>query len=252
APLKGIVHAAGVIDDAAITELTWKRVEAVLAPKVSGAWNLHQATAQSALDFFVLFSSTASLIGAFGQTAYAAGNAYLDALARQRRARGLTALSVNWGPWAGDGLAASLGASARGRLEDLGVRMIEPDAALDALEALMARQAVQAAVLDVDWARLGRHVTRRGSLSFLDRVLPRRPEPGVAGATSAIGVEDVRSLAAAVMRMTVAEVEPYRGFTEMGMDSVMALEFVARLRALAGCDVPSTLIFKYPTPAEVA
>jgi acyl transferase domain-containing protein/acyl carrier protein len=254
APLKGIVHAAGVVDDAPVGALTWPRVEAVLAPKVSGAWNLHEATEHRALDFFVLFSSTASLIGAFGQTAYAAGNAYLDALAQQRRALGLSALSVNWGPWAGAGLAAALDDAARARLRALGVGAIDPDAALDALEALMAGDVTQAAVLDIDWMRLGRQIARPGSIAFLRDVLPHREPPTAVEmpAAGGIGLEDVRRIAAGVMRTTIAEVEPFRGFTEMGMDSVMALEFVAQLRPLAGRDLPSTLIFKYPTPIDVA
>jgi acyl transferase domain-containing protein/acyl carrier protein len=265
APLKGVVHAAGFVDDAAITALTWPRVEAVLAPKASGARNLHEATERLPLDFFVLFSSTTSLIGAFGQTSYAAGNGYLDALAHHRRARGLSALSVNWGPWAGGGLAGHLDASQKSRLRDLGIRDLNPEAALDALETLIIDNASQSAVVDVDWARLSRHVARPGSMAFLRDLLPTTPEAidrnmspwsRVQGAPAdertVIIDQEVRRIAAEVMRQSVADVDADRGFTEMGMDSVMALEFVGHLKRLSGFELPSTLIFKYPTPAELA
>lgn len=265
-PLKGIVHAAGVADDAAITELTWPRVEAVLAPKVSGAWHLHEATKQRALDFFVLFSSTASLIGAYGQTSYAAGNAFLDSLAQHRRASGLPALSVNWGPWSGAGLAGNLDASSRARLEELGIGGLDPQSSLDALEHLIATRQTQGAVLDIDWSRLSRHVSRPGSIAFLQNVLPAKDQvvtAAVVSPWSTLGEasaeqlpvllgQEVRRVAASVMRQPISDVEADRGFTEMGMDSVMALEFAAHLKGLSGIELPSTLIFKYPTPAELA
>ena len=104
-PLRGIFHAAGVLDDGVFRDQTGQRIERVLAPKASGAWNLHQLIGDRPLDFFVLFSSVASLTGSPGQSGYAAANAFLDALAHYRRTRGLAALSVNWGAWAGSGMA---------------------------------------------------------------------------------------------------------------------------------------------------
>src|SRR6266508_5638461 len=104
--LRGVVHAAGVIDDAPLRTLEPTQLSAVLAPKVQGAWHLHAATLDARLDFFVLFSSLASVVGSPGQGHYAAGNAFLDALAWSRRADGLPALAINWGPWAGVGMAA--------------------------------------------------------------------------------------------------------------------------------------------------
>jgi acyl carrier protein len=265
-PLKGVIHAAGVADDAAITELTWPRVEAVLAPKVSGAWHLHEATKQRPLDFFVLFSSTAALIGAYGQTGYAAGNAFLDSLAQHRRASGLPALSVNWGPWSGAGLAGNLDSSSRARLEELGIGGLDPQASLDALEHLIATKQTQGAVLDIDWSRLSRHVARPGSIAFLRDVLPAKDQAVTEPAASPwsslreasaeqlpilLG-QEVRRVAASVMHQPMSDLEADRGFTEMGMDSVMALEFAAHLKGLSGIELPSTLIFKYPTPAELA
>ncbi|ETW96824.1 MAG: hypothetical protein ETSY1_25090 [Candidatus Entotheonella factor] len=105
-PLRGIIHAAGVLDDGVLAQQSWPRFERVLAPKVAGAWNLHLRTQVMPLDFFVCFSSAASLLGSPGQGNYAAANAFLDALAHERRARGLPGLTINWGPWAEVGMAA--------------------------------------------------------------------------------------------------------------------------------------------------
>ena len=104
--LRGVVHAAGVLDDGSIPNLTKERMKNVLAPKVDGTWNLHMATSQLPLDFFVLFSSAVSVLGSPGQGNYAAGSAYLDAMAYLRRHQGIPAISINWGPWAEVGLAA--------------------------------------------------------------------------------------------------------------------------------------------------
>src|SRR5262249_32324326 len=105
-PLRGIVHAAGVLDDGVLLKQSWGRFERVLAPKLLGAWNLHTQTRGLPLDFFVLFSSLASVLGSPGQGNYAAGNAFLDALAHHRQSQGLPALSVNWALWAEAGMAA--------------------------------------------------------------------------------------------------------------------------------------------------
>jgi myxalamid-type polyketide synthase MxaB len=108
APLRGVVHAAGVLDDGVVDRQTAERFSRVLAPKVYGAWNLHHQTRELPLDFFVLFSSMASVLGSPGQSSYAVANAFLDALAHHRRARGLPGLSINWGPWSEAGMAALL------------------------------------------------------------------------------------------------------------------------------------------------
>src|SRR5207253_3246325 len=105
-PLRGVVHAAGVLDDGILMHLDRERFESVMSPKLAGAWNLHRLTLDKALDFFILFSSSAALLGAPGQGSYAAANAFLDALAHYRRRLGLKALSINWGNWLEVGLAA--------------------------------------------------------------------------------------------------------------------------------------------------
>ena len=121
-PLKGVLHAAGVVDDGILAHQTWDRVERVMATKVAGAWALHQLTATQPLDFFILFSSAAAVFGAPGQGSYSAANGFLDALADHRQARGLPALSINWGAWSEVGMAARLDEGEQRRLRERGFR----------------------------------------------------------------------------------------------------------------------------------
>src|SRR5205085_5839248 len=130
-PLRGIIHAAGALDDGLLVNLDRERLAAVMAAKVEGAWNLHALTLNRQLDFFVLFSSVASVLGSPGQGSYAAANAFLDALAHLRRALGLPALTINWGAWAAVGMAAR--ANQGRRLALLGMGAIAPQQGLSAL-----------------------------------------------------------------------------------------------------------------------
>src|SRR5690606_32617959 len=169
-PLAGVIHGAGVLDDATLLQQDWSRFETVLAPKALGAWNLHVLTCDLGLDVFVLFSSGVGLLGAGGQANHAAANAFLDALAHHRRALGLPAVTINWGAWAEIGAAA-------GRELGPGMRRFSVEEGLEALgRVLSAAQAstepriTQLAVLDVDWHQaLG--VTRDSDASPLVREL---------------------------------------------------------------------------------
>ncbi len=135
APLTGVVHAAGVTDDAVLTALDPGRLDTVLRPKADGAWHLHRATAHHDPAAFVLFSSAAGAFGAPGQANYAAANAFLDGLAAHRHALGLPAVSIAWGPWADDGgMTSRLSDTDRGRLARGGVRPLAADEALTLLD----------------------------------------------------------------------------------------------------------------------
>ena len=148
-PLRGVIHGAGTLDDALLAGQNWGRFNRVLRPKVEGAWNLHRLTGHLPLDFFVMFSSMASLFGSPGQSNHSAANAFLDALAHYRRSRGLAALSINWGPWSELGAAAQLGV--HNRLRGSGVGGITTAAGLQALERCLASRAVQLGIVDIDW-----------------------------------------------------------------------------------------------------
>jgi hypothetical protein len=138
-PLRGIFHAAGVLDDGLMLNLDEERFQKVLEPKMLGAWNLHALTQTTPLDFFVLFSSAASLLGSPGQSNYAAANAFLDALAHHRQALNLPALSINWGPWAMVGLAATQ-ANRGDRLAMLGIESLSPAQGIEALVQVKTRR----------------------------------------------------------------------------------------------------------------
>ncbi len=150
-PLRGIIHAAGIIDDAVIIRQDLDKFTKVMAPKRKDAWNLHTLTRDITLDFFVCFSSTASLFGSPGQGNYAAANAYLDALAHYRQSHGLPGLSINWGPWADAGMAASLGKREQMRWGDYGMQTIATEKGLDILERLIAQNSTQVAVCPINW-----------------------------------------------------------------------------------------------------
>ncbi len=151
-PLRGVVHAAGVLDDGVLLRQDATRLAAVLAPKVNGGANLHAETLDQPLDFFVLFSSAASILGPEGQGTYAAANAFLDALAHHRRARGLPALSMSWGPWAEVGMAKAGASRERGGFIARGLEPIAPDDGEELLEKMIARGAAHVAALSVRWS----------------------------------------------------------------------------------------------------
>jgi len=166
-PLKGVIHAAGLLDDGVLQQMTWERFTQVLAPKVAGAWYLHQFTKDLSLDFFVCFSSITSLLGSPGQGNYAAANGFLDAIAAYRRSLGLPGLSINWGPWANIGLAARMGAQQQNRLADQGIQMIPSEQGLQAFEELLGAASVGAASVGTGSVRAGfasRHETQGSRL----------------------------------------------------------------------------------------
>src|SRR5262245_2233263 len=134
-PICRVVHAAGVLADGIVTEMTLDQLDRAMSPKVRGTWNLHTVTSDMPLDFFVLFSSVASVLGSPGQANYAAGNAFLDALAHARRAQSLPAIAINWGPWAGSGMAAEAGRDTN--VKSKGMGLIEPEIGLGLLGRLI-------------------------------------------------------------------------------------------------------------------
>ncbi|MEA5360343.1 SDR family NAD(P)-dependent oxidoreductase [Amycolatopsis sp., V23-08] len=235
-PLRGIVHAAGVSDDGIATAMTAERVAAVLAPKAAGAWHLHELTADRELDAFVLYSSVAAVLGSPGQANYAAANGFLDALAAHRAARGLVATSVGWGPWTGPGEAAARGSrhwAARG------VATLSEEDNLRALDAVLDGAPVQAAV----FARAD------GVPALAEPVREAFAEPGT-------GPEDLDDWLLGEMAVVLSSqpdrLSPDDPFSELGFDSLTALELRNRIEARWGVKLPATLLWRYPTPAALA
>jgi acyl transferase domain-containing protein/NADPH:quinone reductase-like Zn-dependent oxidoreductase/acyl carrier protein/SAM-dependent methyltransferase len=264
-PLRGVIHAAGVLDDGMVRQQSWERFERVLAPKMAGAWNLHGVTRDRELDFFVLFSSAASLLGWPGQGNYAAANAFLDALAHHRRGAGLPAVSINWGPWGGVGMAASLDPRAQARRTQQGIALLPTEGALVSLERLLGHRSPQVAVLALDLSKaLEALPAARGPL-FADLVRtvppqkdrpsgPPRPElvdqleQAPAGKRRGVVLTHVRAQVLSVLGLDPSSVrDAHQGFRDLGMDSLMALELRNRLQRSVGRGLPPTLAFDFPT-----
>jgi acyl transferase domain-containing protein/acyl-CoA synthetase (AMP-forming)/AMP-acid ligase II/NADPH:quinone reductase-like Zn-dependent oxidoreductase/acyl carrier protein len=262
-PLAGVVHAAGVLDDGLLLEMERDRFWTVAAPKVLGAWNLHRATADRPLDFFVMYSSAAALLGSPGQGNYAAANAFLDGLALHRRSHGLSALSIDWGPWAEIGLAAH--PERGGALAARGVDSIRPAEGIAALDRLLRAAATQVAVLPLNHDKL-REAAASGLLPSLLADLARGGiAPAAAGSRAAGEIrakllalepgrrrralleEHCRGAAARVLTIDIGGVDATQPLASMGFDSLMALELRRRLEASLGLDLPPTLAWRFPT-----
>ena len=170
--LRGVIHAAGLLDDGSLVNLDYERMQKVMAPKLDGTWNLHSKTLDLPLDFFVLFSSAVSVLGSPGQGNYAAASAYLDAFAYYRRNMGLPAISINWGPWAEFGLAAE----ATERLKEQNastqhlIKVIRIDEGLKILDRLLEEPTPQVMVLPFDLKNLIELYPTAAGLPFLEKV----------------------------------------------------------------------------------
>ncbi|MEZ4868999.1 MAG: type I polyketide synthase [Caldilineaceae bacterium] len=266
-PLRGIIHAAGVLDDGVLLHLNWARFQRVLAPKVAGAWHLHTQTQQLPLDFFVLFSSGAALVGTAGQANHAAANTFLDRLAHLRQAQGLPALSINWGRW------SEIGAAARNqhgaRLDQLGFNTLAPQAGIAILARLLQQTGPQMGVLPVDWPTLLAHAPQLRTHSFLaeivqahtmtapaaEKVISFRQTLLAALPTErfALLTDHIAQQVAQVLRLPTAdELDHQQGFFDVGMDSLTSVELKNRLQNSLNCTLPSTLAFNYPTVAGLA
>jgi len=240
-PLRGIVHAAGVLRDALLNDLTWDMAREVQAPKVDGAWNLHTASLNCPLDFFVCFSSTASVFGSAGQANYAAANAFLDALAHHRDALGLPALTVNWGAWADAGMAARLGQRAAARRAASGIADLETETALRVLERLLREPGiVQAVVATIDSRKRSSGAEPSDALLEIRKSAPNKRH--------GVLTNYVASRLATALGLGAADsIGPDRRFMDLGMDSLIAIELRNRLQSDLSAPLAQTVILDYPT-----
>ena len=267
-PLTAVVHAAGVLDDGLVGALTPERLDAVMRPKAAAAANLDELTRDLDLSAFVLFSSAAGVLGAPGQGNYAAANAFLDALARQRRSAGRPALALAWGPWLPTGgMTAGLSDADVRRMARSGLPPLPAeqglalfDAALGAPDAVLVPMLVDARVLasaDVPEQLRGvvrTAVRRRTAGAGAAEADLRQRLAGTSGEDREQALlELVCAQVGAVLGYGGAEtVDPLRVFKELGFDSLTAVELRNRLSAASGIRLPATLIFDYPTPAALA
>ncbi|MER6570166.1 type I polyketide synthase, partial [Streptomyces sp. NPDC001093] len=268
--LSGVVHVAGVLDDGVIASLTPERVDRVLRPKVDAALNLHELTADKNLTAFVLFSSGSGTLGAPGQGNYAAANAFLDALAAHRKANGLPAKSLAWGLWAG-GMADTLDETERGRISQGGIHPLAPEEGLALFDA--AQRSTEPTLVPVKFDLAALRSQGEDTPALLRALVPgatrRRRSAGTprteAGTLKhrlaslpeeerlTVLLELVLSRAAVVLGFPDAgAVDPQRAFRELGVDSLAAVELRNGLNDDTGLRLPATLVFDYPSPADVA
>ncbi|MGW2292605.1 SDR family NAD(P)-dependent oxidoreductase [Streptomyces phaeochromogenes] len=279
-PLTAVVHAAGVMDNGVLADQTPERVRRVLRSKVDGAWHLHELTQDMDLSAFVLFSSAGGMVLAAGQANYAAANVFLDALAHHRRAGQLPATSMAWGLWAGTAAAGETGGASidAGRIGRLGVLELAPEEGLVLFDAALACGETLTVPVRLDPAAVG---ARPDELPALLRGLApdRSPQdvrqapataPAAAAAVAAdqplsarlagLSWEEAGRVLLDLVRTHVAEVlgfdgpeavVPERGFLDMGVDSLAALELRNRLSGATGEHLSATLIYDYPTIVSV-
>ncbi len=264
--LRGVVHAAMVLDDALLGNLDEARFSRVLAPKLNGAWNLHELTRDLPLDLFVLFSSATTLLGNPGQANYVAANAALEALALLRRRQGLAGCAVSWGPIADVGVLTSNLAARDALHSRLGASALESHRALAQLDQVLEHGHGVVTVMDFDWPTLQRmlpaaHETRFDELrrrfgsapdSTGDDDLRLRirsmPEADARSMLISILAEEI----AEILRLPAERIGPAQSVFELGMDSLMAVELALALEKRFGVTVPPMLINENPSLERIA
>ena len=263
--LRGVVHAAAVLDDGVLMQQDWQRFANVMAPKVTGAWNLHTLTLGRPLDFFVLFSSMGAVVGSPGQGNYASANAFLDGLAHYRLTRGLPALSINWGPWAEVGMAAAtLQRVGRTRLRGIGA--IAPPAGLQVLEQLLRQPRAQIGVMSINWREFqagtaapslladliaqegpGHPAAERQESQFGEALRTAQPEE-----RQALLETYLREQLGRVLGSPLSALDIHQPLSNAGFDSLMAIELTAKIQHDLRVKVPVTHALQGPSLRQMS
>ncbi|MEO1374089.1 MAG: type I polyketide synthase [Cyanobacteria bacterium J06635_10] len=271
-PLRGIIHAAGVLDDGLLLQQTWQRFEKVMNAKVTGAWNLHQLTQDTHLDFFVCFSSIASALGSPTQGNYAAANAFMDSLINYRRNQGLPGLSINWGAWGEIGMAAKLDSRHQKRMADSGFSTIAPQQGLQILGDLLTQGATQVAVSPINWTKFLQQFSQGNQPPLVNNFVTQTSVVVEEESSSSEDVSLLEQLQETIVsereNLLIARIQdevvkvlqfdssyrpnPRSGFFDMGMDSLMSVELKNQLEKMVGSSLPSTLTFEYSTIEALA
>lgn len=260
-PITDIYHAAGVLDDGLLFDMSASRWQRPLAPKIQGTWNLHAATLDQPIRRFVLFSSIAALLGSPGQGNYAAANAFLDAFAAYRQSLGLPATSINWGPWAGAGMATQGGTAEQLRSRGLG--LIATADALEVMQRLLASETENVAVMEVDWPAMLRavKVTRpllstfagdapgsdRAGDDQVDHEFRERIQTATAEQRDAMLQRYFTDELARIMGWDAEQIDPLQPLSELGMDSLMAMELKNNLERRLAITLPMAAFIEAPS-----
>jgi acyl transferase domain-containing protein/acyl carrier protein len=253
--LKGVIHAAGLLDSSPIREMEAEDLQRALRAKMEGTLVLHEATRERNLDFFICFSSAASLLGARNRAHYAAANHFLDTFAHYRQTLGLPALTVNWGNWGAWDVNEPLAMDQESSFEDIGVLRMNPDQAMDAMFHALRSGAAQTTIAAFDWPVFLDFYESRRARPLLTEIPARRrgePEPKDAAVATVWSREELGLRLEQEIRQVLGldahePLDRTRGFFDMGMDSLTSVELRKRLQSALGRDLPSTLAFSYPT-----
>ncbi len=272
-PLRGVIHAAGTLADGILINQDWSGFSKVFAPKVEGTWHLHELTSNLALDFFVMFSSVASLFGSRGQANHAAANIFMDLLAYHRQAHGLPGLSINWGAWSQTGAAVEYGVTER--ISQQGMGTFSPEEGLQVLEYLLNQPAAQVGVAPINWTIFMKQYRPGAEPPFFaelvrgmqtevkakeqhqekrnDLLVQLQGAP--ANKRQPLLIAYIQSQVGKVLGWESGQkVNEHIPLSEMGLDSLMAVE----VRNILGLGLnlkralPATLVFDYPTVAAIA
>jgi acyl transferase domain-containing protein/ubiquinone/menaquinone biosynthesis C-methylase UbiE/acyl carrier protein len=255
-PLRGIFHfAASQINDATIDNQNWSKFEKLMIPKIYGSWNLHQLTSHLDLDFFILFSSAASILGSHGQSNYASASAFLDALAAYRRSIGLPGLSINWSAWSEIGQAATH--EIEHRLSMRGIHLIAPHQGLMVFDDLLSQDTSHVGVLPIQWDQFlqweenpfyGNVETEKDTICKEDKDFSRQIQSLEGIELREYLIDFVQSQISKVLYLKEGQsIDIHDGFFDIGMDSLTAAELKNIMQMKLGCTVPSTVLFRYPT-----
>ena len=266
-PLRGVIHCAMVLDDGLIPQLDPERLRRVLVPKIGGAWAMHHQTLEDPLDFFVLFSSFAAVVGNIGQANYAAANAFLEGLAHCRRASGRPALAVDWGAISAQGYVAEH-AEIEQHFRRQGLRSFPPDQAFAVLEALLRESAGQVSVVDLDWAAWARHAPGIANSPRFQHVVKEQKSEAAAGNGAGLIVERLKTAPAgerkqlmleaiqerlaAVLGLSADAVDVNRAPSELGLDSLMAVELSCAIEDRLGFKPGTLELIQVPSLAALA
>ena len=265
--LRGVIHAAGIVEDNVLSNVEWPSFARVLAPKTHGSWNLHTLTGGRELDFWVVFSSVSALLGNPGQAAYAAGNAYADAVAQHRRMQGLPALSINWGPWRGDGMSAVAADDLHRRW---GLLAINPDEGVEMLGHLLDAEVAQVWAAPLEIEILKKRATELPHLSLVSDLVGATVAPVRQASQTRSDVDGgLRDLPdeerpEAVLKYVVDVVRSVTGmgpsetvrvedrFDDLGVDSLLSIDLIEALESSLSVSLPQTIFIDCPTIEKFA
>jgi len=256
-PLRGVIHAAGVLDDGLLVHQNWSRFEGVMGPKLMGSLNLLEQTSE--LDFLLLYSSAASLMGSRGQSNYATANGLMDGVARYARALGVPATSIHWGAWGSQGMGATQGEAGARRRSAHGLGMLQPEQTRSLLDEALQRTSAGLGILAVhSWARVATALSPRAQLvaSFATVPDPVVAAPIPASEPTATTPEQVVGLIDRYIRETLGygandALDHTQTLLELGLDSMMAVDLRNRLNDKLDINLPMVVIMQGPTIPEL-